>query len=281
MIDLFYFNGLPVAVLGLGTSGLAAARALMASGGEVWAWDDNEDRRAAAAAEGVPLVDLLHCNWRELTSLVLSPGIPHTHPEPHPVAALARQHDCEIIGDIELLGRAMRDVSYLGVTGTNGKSTTTALIGHLLEGAGRETQVGGNLGPAVLEMEPLGEGGFYVLEMSSYQLELTVSITSDVAVLLNVAPDHLDRQSASTTRSARASAASWPRPASRSWCPSPARTGRAAVSSPATASSTTTPRGRKAPYWICARCPACPAPTTGRTPPPPMPRPAPSAWSRW
>jgi UDP-N-acetylmuramoylalanine--D-glutamate ligase len=193
MIDLFYFNGLPVAVLGLGTSGLAAARALMASGGEVWAWDDNEDRRAAAAAEGVPLVDLLHCNWRELTSLVLSPGIPHTHPEPHPVAALARQHDCEIIGDIELLGRAMRDVSYLGVTGTNGKSTTTALIGHLLEGAGRETQVGGNLGPAVLEMEPLGEGGFYVLEMSSYQLELTVSITFDVAVLLNVAPDHLDR----------------------------------------------------------------------------------------
>jgi UDP-N-acetylmuramoylalanine--D-glutamate ligase len=193
MIDLFYFNGLPVAVLGLGKSGLSAAKALARSGADVWAWDDNEDRRAAAAAEGVPLVDLLTCNWRELTSLVISPGIPHSHPEPHPVAALARKHGCEIIGDIELLARAMRNASYLGVTGTNGKSTTTALIGHLLETAGRRVQVGGNLGTPALELEPLDSGGFYVLEMSSYQLELTLSITFDVAVLLNVSADHLDR----------------------------------------------------------------------------------------
>jgi len=193
VINLGFFAGLPVAVFGLARSGLAAARALHASGAEVWAWDDSEDRRATTAAEGIPLVDLYSCNWRELTSLVLSPGIPHTHPAPHPVAALAREHGCEIIGDIELLARAQRNASYIGITGTNGKSTTTALIGHILETAGRETAVGGNLGTPALTLDALDSGGFYVLEMSSYQLELTVSITFDVAVLLNVTPDHLDR----------------------------------------------------------------------------------------
>jgi len=118
VIDLSFFGGLPVAVLGLGKSGLSAARALRESGAEVWAWDDNADRRAAAAAEGVPLVDLTGCDWQELTSLVISPGIPHSHPAPHPVAALAREHRCEIIGDIELLARSQRDASYLGGTGT-------------------------------------------------------------------------------------------------------------------------------------------------------------------
>ncbi|MFQ5774237.1 MAG: UDP-N-acetylmuramoyl-L-alanine--D-glutamate ligase [Kiloniellaceae bacterium] len=193
MIDLGFFQGLPVALLGLGRSGTSAARALIAAGAEVWAWDDNEDRRAAARAEGVPLVDLYSCNWHELTSLVISPGIAHTHPEPHPVAALARQHGCEIIGDIELLARAQRNARYVGVTGTNGKSTTTALIGHVLELAGREVAVGGNLGTPALDLEPLEAGGIYVLEMSSYQLEITVSITFDVAVLLNVSPDHVER----------------------------------------------------------------------------------------
>jgi UDP-N-acetylmuramoylalanine--D-glutamate ligase len=191
VIDLSFFGGLPVAVLGLGKSGLSAARALMESGAEVWAWDDDPERRAAA--DGVPLVDLTGCDWRELTSLVISPGIPHSHPAPHPVAALAREHRCEIIGDIELLARAQRDASYLGVTGTNGKSTTTALIGHILETSGREVQVGGNLGTPALDLEPLDSGGIYVLEMSSYQLELTLSVTFDVAVLLNVTPDHLER----------------------------------------------------------------------------------------
>jgi len=193
MIDLTFLEGLPVAVLGLGKSGLAAARALQRSGAEVWAWDDSEDRRAEARAQDIPLVDLHGCNWSELTTLVLSPGIPHRHPAPHPVAALAREHRCEVIGDIELLGRAQREASYLGITGTNGKSTTTALVGHILELGGREAQVGGNLGMPALELEPLGEGGIYVLEMSSYQLELTVSITFDVAVLLNVTADHLER----------------------------------------------------------------------------------------
>lgn len=193
MIDLSFFSGLPVAVLGLGKSGLSAARALKASGAEVWAWDDNEDKRVAAAAADIPLVDLYTCNWRELTSLVISPGIPHEYPEPHPVAALAKKHGCEIIGDIELLGRAERTASYIGVTGTNGKSTVTALIGHILETSGRQTAIGGNLGPTVLDFNSMEEGGIYVLEMSSYQLEITVSITFDIAVLLNVSPDHLER----------------------------------------------------------------------------------------
>ena len=193
MIDLAFFNGLPVAVLGLGKSGLSAALALMASGAEVWAWDDNEDQRAAARSRDIPLVDLHNCAWRELSSLIISPGIPHSHPRPHPIAALAKRHGCEIIGDIELLARAQRNAQYLGVTGTNGKSTTTALIGHILQTSGREAAVGGNLGTPALDLEPLDSGGIYVLEMSSYQLEITVSVTFDVAVLLNITPDHLER----------------------------------------------------------------------------------------
>lgn len=193
MIDLSFFADLPVAVLGLGRSGMAAARTLQASGADVWAWDDNEDRRAEAREAGVPLVDLHTCNWQELTTLVLSPGIPHTHPEPHPVTVLAREHGCEIIGEVELLARAQRNASYVGITGTNGKSTSTALIGHILQLAGRPVAVGGNLGTPALDLEPLDTGGVYVLEMSSYQLELTVSITFDVAIMLNISPDHLDR----------------------------------------------------------------------------------------
>ncbi|MEE8189235.1 MAG: UDP-N-acetylmuramoyl-L-alanine--D-glutamate ligase [Kiloniellales bacterium] len=193
MIELGFFSGLPAAVLGLGKSGRMAARALQESGAEVWAWDDNEDVRTAAAGEGIPLVDLYQCNWAELTTLVISPGIPHTHPEPHPVATLAKEHGCEIIGDIELLARGQRNASYLGITGTNGKSTTTALIGHILELSGREVAVGGNLGPPALGLDALDEGGIYVLEMSSYQLEITVSITFDVGVLLNVSHDHVER----------------------------------------------------------------------------------------
>lgn len=193
MIDVFAFAGMPVAVMGLGRSGLVAARALAKSGAEVWAWDDSEDRRARARTEGVSLVDLNACNWRELTTLVLSPGIPHTHPAPHPVAAQARAHGVELICDIELLGRSQRDAGYIGVTGTNGKSTTTALLGHILTRAGRSVEVGGNIGAPALGLKPLGTGDYYVLELSSYQLELSFSITYDIAVLVNISPDHLDR----------------------------------------------------------------------------------------
>ena len=188
-----FLSGHSVAVMGLGKSGMSAAKALTASGAEVWAWDDNEERRRAAADEGVPLIDLHRCDWAGLRTLVLSPGIAHTHPKPHPVVERARAAGAEIISDIELLARAQRDTSYIGVTGTNGKSTTVALIGHILGSAGRAVAVGGNFGPPALALEPLGRNGTYVLELSSYQLELVDSIAFDVSVLLNISPDHLDR----------------------------------------------------------------------------------------
>ena len=194
MIDVFPFDGLPTPVLGLGRSGLAAAKALYRGGAEVWAWDDNEASRARAAEEeGIEIVDLSKIDWREATSLILSPGIPHTFPKPHPIVRMAREAGCEIIGDVELLGRTQRDASYVGITGTNGKSTTTALIGHIFQTSGREAEIGGNLGMPACALEPLGPEGTYILEMSSYQLELTFSITFDVGVLLNLSADHLER----------------------------------------------------------------------------------------
>jgi UDP-N-acetylmuramoylalanine--D-glutamate ligase len=193
MIEVYPFAGYRVAVLGLGKSGLATARALIASGAEVWAWDDSEDSRAKAREAEIPLVDLNNADLREATTLVISPGIPHTHPAPHPVAAKAKEAGLEIVCDIELLARSQREASYIGVTGTNGKSTTTALIGHVLTHAKRAVQVGGNIGTPALMLEPLGPTGSFVLEMSSYQLELVPSIVFDGAVLLNISPDHLDR----------------------------------------------------------------------------------------
>jgi UDP-N-acetylmuramoylalanine--D-glutamate ligase len=193
LIELYPFAGYPVAVLGLGKSGLAAAKALAASGAEVWAWDDNEDARAKARAEEINLVDLNAVDLAELTTLVISPGIPHTHPAPHPVAGRAKGAGLELICDVELLARSQREASYLGITGTNGKSTTTALLGHILATAKRAVQVGGNIGTPVVLLEPLGPTGSFVLEMSSYQLELVPTIVFDGAVLLNIAADHLDR----------------------------------------------------------------------------------------
>jgi UDP-N-acetylmuramoylalanine--D-glutamate ligase len=193
MIQLPSISPRPVAVLGLGRSGLATARALLAGGNTCWAWDDSPEVRAAAEAHGVAPTDLTRCDMSETDTLVLSPGIPHTFPAPHPVVALARAAGCEVIGDGELLARVLPDAGYVGITGTNGKSTTTALIGHILKAAGRDCEVGGNLGVPVLELRPLGADGIYVLEMSSYQLELVHSLTFRVAVLLNITPDHLER----------------------------------------------------------------------------------------
>ncbi len=193
MIRIPDIDGTPIAVLGLGISGLAAAKALTGSGAELLAWDDDKARREAAERDGVRLTDLRAGDWEKVRTLVLSPGIPHRFPAPHRVAEAAMEAGCEIVSDIELLGRAQRRARYIGITGTNGKSTTTALVGHILHAAGRMIEVGGNLGPPVLGFEPLGADGTYVLEMSSYQLERTKAITFDVAVLLNVSPDHLDR----------------------------------------------------------------------------------------
>lgn len=194
MIDLSQFSGKPVAVMGLGVSGLAAARALAAGGAEIRAWDDGEAGRDAAEQAGLALCDLSRTDcWAGVETLVLSPGIPHTHPAPHISALRARDAGAEIIGDIELLIRSGSPAHTVAITGTNGKSTTTALIGHILAQAGRKVAIGGNLGAPAADFEPLGEDGAYILEMSSYQLELTPSLACDIAVLINVSPDHLDR----------------------------------------------------------------------------------------
>ncbi|WP_044562455.1 UDP-N-acetylmuramoyl-L-alanine--D-glutamate ligase, partial [Azospirillum sp. B4] len=192
------FLGRRVAVMGLARSGLAAARVLAASGAEVLAWDDGAGGQKAAEAAGIPLTNLHEADLTGVAALVLSPGIPHTHPRPHPVAARAKDAGVPIIGDVELLRLAQPDAAYVGITGTNGKSTTTALTGHILAHAGRTIAVGGNLGIPVLTFPALGaphnpRGDVYVLEMSSYQLELTPSLGFDAAVLLNITPDHLDR----------------------------------------------------------------------------------------
>lgn len=192
MIVVDGFAGRRVAVLGLARSGRAAARALAAGGASVLAWDDDPGTREAAAAE-VPLCDLAEADWRDIAALILSPGIPHSYPAPHPAVVRAREAGTEIIGDIELLGRTQREARFVGITGTNGKSTTTALIGHILAAAGKPVEIGGNLGTAALSLAPLGRDGAYVLEASSFQLELIDSLGFDVAVLLNITPDHLDR----------------------------------------------------------------------------------------
>ena len=188
MIRIPHDSGRPVAVLGLGKSGLTAARALAASGAEVWAWDDDAAKRSAIAT-----TDLYDCDWTKPSALVLSPGIAHRFPKPHPIAAKAAAAGCPIIGEVELLFRAQPRARYVGITGTNGKSTTTALIGHLLSRAGRRIEIGANLGTPALALAPLESDGTYVLEMSSYQLELVPSARFDIGVLLNITPDHLDR----------------------------------------------------------------------------------------
>ena len=193
MIEVASFADRPVAVMGLARSGLAAAAALKAGGADVRAWDDAEAGRAAARARGLAVTDLSDCDWSVMAALVLSPGIPHTFPKPHPVAAAAIAAGCAIICDIDLLARAVPDAGYIGITGTNGKSTTTALIGHILKRAGRAVEVGGNIGLPVLDLAKLGSDGTYVLELSSYQLERIPSVALDIAVLLNITPDHLDR----------------------------------------------------------------------------------------
>jgi UDP-N-acetylmuramoylalanine--D-glutamate ligase len=182
-----------LAIFGLGASGLATGRALIASGAKVSAWDDDPKRRTAAATVGMPMIDLYRSSWTRIEALVLAPGIPLTHPAPHAVVELAKKSRVPVIGDIELFAEAAPAALVIGITGTNGKSTTTALIGHVLKGAGKSVQVGGNLGTPALALDALPADGAYVLELSSYQLDLIDHAKFDVAVLVNISPDHLDR----------------------------------------------------------------------------------------
>ena len=199
MIPVPGFSGQTIAVFGLARSGLAAARALVAGGARVAAWDENASSRAAARAEGFQIVDLKAAEWSDFAALVVAPGVPFTHPAPHWTVAAARAAGVPVMGDIELFARAVNAApehkrpKVVAITGTNGKSTTTALIGHMLSQAGRDARIGGNIGVGVLGLEPMHGGAVYVLELSSYQLDLTSSLRPDIAILLNITPDHLDR----------------------------------------------------------------------------------------
>jgi UDP-N-acetylmuramoylalanine--D-glutamate ligase len=192
MITVDSYRDRPVAVLGLAKSGRSAAEALAAGGAKVLAWDDSPKVRDSLAPE-IPICDLTQADWRAIAALMLSPGIPHSYPEPHPAVLQAREAGVEILGDLELLGRAQPEARYIGITGTNGKSTTTALIGHIFAEVGARAEIGGNLGTPALSLAPLGPDGTYVLEASSFQLELIPSLVFDLALLLNITPDHLDR----------------------------------------------------------------------------------------
>jgi UDP-N-acetylmuramoylalanine--D-glutamate ligase len=184
------------AVFGLARSGLAAARALEHSGAQVVVWDDGQKSRDAAAAQGLTLADLYRQDFAGLEALVLTPGVPLTHPVPHPLVRKAQAAHVPVIGDIELFAQARASLpphKIVAITGTNGKSTTTALIHHVLEQAGYAAQQGGNIGLPILEQLPVAAGGIYVLELSSFQIDLLQSLDADVAVLTNITPDHLDR----------------------------------------------------------------------------------------
>lgn len=228
MIPVPLFPNETVAVVGMARSGLSAARSLKAGGARVIAWDDQEKGRALAEGE-FDVVAPENWNWDALKAIVLSPGIPLTHPRPHPIVVEAAKRGVEVIGDVELFCRTLKMLGHFNgnggpaffsqgtinptsglrangggngskaktplicITGTNGKSTTTALIGHLLSKNGWDAQVGGNIGKPVLELSPPREGVIYVLELSSYQLDLSPSLKPNVAILLNITPDHLDR----------------------------------------------------------------------------------------
>ena len=197
MTPVTTFAGRTVAVFGLGTSGLASCRALAAGGAAVVAADEAASGVQAGKRAGFAVEDLSRADWTRFAALILAPGVPLTHPQPHWSVLAARSAGVEIIGDIELFcrERAKRapEAPFVAVTGTNGKSTTTALIGHLLGSAGRDAQMGGNIGTAVLGLAPPSQARFHVLEMSSFQIELTPSLAPTVGILLNVSPDHLDR----------------------------------------------------------------------------------------
>ena len=197
MIPVTSFSGKTVAVFGLGESGRASAEALIAGGATVAAWDDNENAVATARAAGIPVVDLRVADWKRFAALILAPGVPLTHPAPHWPVTSAHAAGIEVIGDIELFCRERRrhvpNAPFIAVTGTNGKSTTTALIAHLIAAAGREVALGGNIGKAILSLEPPSRGRLHVIECSSFQIDLAPSLDPSIGVLLNVTPDHIDR----------------------------------------------------------------------------------------
>ena len=199
MIKAESFKGKRVAIFGLGRTGISTALSLSSGGAEVWAWDDHKASREAARQQGIVLKDLTVADWSIFDSLVLSPGVPDDLPAAHWSAQRAREAGVEIICDIEIFAREVQArpensrPTIIAITGTNGKSTTTALIGHILKTANKDTQIGGNIGRAILDLDPMHKGTYYVLELSSYQLERTQSLRANAAIFLNLSADHLER----------------------------------------------------------------------------------------
>jgi UDP-N-acetylmuramoylalanine--D-glutamate ligase len=202
VIAVTTFAGQKVAVFGLGGSGLSSASALLAGGADVVAYDDNADSVAKANAAGIPTADLRGVDWSKIRALVLAPGVPLTHPAPHWSVQLAQNASVPVIGDIELFCRERRrlapDAPLAAVTGTNGKSTTTALVAHLAASAGMDAQLGGNIGTAILSLQPPQAARIqplrvHVIECSSYQIDLAPSLDPSIGVLINLSEDHLDR----------------------------------------------------------------------------------------
>lgn len=204
MIIVNSFKNKKVALFGLGGSGVATAKSLLAGGADVLAWDDKMETVEKTRAENIPVSDLHNVDWSKISALVLAPGVPLTNPQPHWTVKLAKAAGVEIIGDIELFIRernaylkhhklADEDMPFIAITGTNGKSTTTALINHLLNECGKMSEMGGNIGTAILSLEAFEKNRFYVIECSSFQIDLTPSINPTVGILLNISPDHIDR----------------------------------------------------------------------------------------
>jgi UDP-N-acetylmuramoylalanine--D-glutamate ligase len=194
------FANKDVGVFGLARTGASTVRALVAVGARVFAWDDDEAVRTEVARSGATIAPFANWPWDRIKALVLSPGVPLTHPAPHEIVAAAREAGAEVIGDIELFAREITPdrnkpnrAPVIAITGTNGKSTTTALIGHILNACGYSAQVGGNIGKPVLELATPAPKTIYVLEVSSYQIDLSPGLSPDVSVLTNITPDHLDR----------------------------------------------------------------------------------------
>jgi UDP-N-acetylmuramoylalanine--D-glutamate ligase len=200
MIIARSFANADVGVFGLARSGASSVRALKAGGARVFAWDDNPNARDAAAKEGATIAPFAEWPWQSLKALILSPGVPLTHPKPHDVVLAAQKIGAEVIGDMELFAREIRPdrtkpgrAPVVAITGTNGKSTTTALIGHILSSCGFTAEIGGNIGKPVLDLASPNGKTVYVLEVSSYQIDLSPGLTPDVAVLTNITSDHIDR----------------------------------------------------------------------------------------
>jgi UDP-N-acetylmuramoylalanine--D-glutamate ligase len=192
------FANQDIGIFGLARTGISAARSLIAGGARVYAWDDGEAARRLCADVGARVLPFESWPWERLAALVLSPGVPLNHPAPHPVVLAAQNAKLEIVSDMEVFARERRGdagaaAPLLAVTGTNGKSTTTALIGHILSSCGYTAQVGGNIGKPVLDLDLPGKRSVYVLEVSSYQIELSPGLAPDVGVLSNISADHLDR----------------------------------------------------------------------------------------